>query len=215
MKLIILVVDDHESALYGTVYALKQKYSEAAFYTAQTATDALAYIKRLTPKLVLMDLSIPSQAGDLASTQTGIQVLKFLLDNYPMINIVVQSVCIQALVRLLHPMSQHQAGFTTVDKSLSILEMLKSVDRSLQGCVSIPKEFSIGIEVKREWIQMIELAFIEGLQDHAIADRMSISESMVRHYWKKVQNLLEIPSENGQNIRIQTEIRAREIGLID
>jgi hypothetical protein len=38
---------------------------------------------------------------------------------------------------------------------------------------------------------------------------------MVRHYWTKVQDVLGIYPEEGKNIRLQTELRAREEGLID
>ena len=61
----------------------------------------------------------------------------------------------------------------------------------------------------------LTLAFEEGLQDKAIAESMSISERMVRHYWSKLQDALNIYPEEGKNIRIQTEMRARAEGLID
>ncbi len=62
---------------------------------------------------------------------------------------------------------------------------------------------------------MLVLAFEEGLQDKTIAERMCISERMVRHYWSKLQDALDIYPEEGKNIRIQTEMKARSEGLID
>jgi DNA-binding NarL/FixJ family response regulator len=61
----------------------------------------------------------------------------------------------------------------------------------------------------------LKLAFQKGLQDKAIADRMNVSERSVRHYWTKIQDALQVYPDEGTNIRIQTEIRAREEGLID
>jgi DNA-binding NarL/FixJ family response regulator len=72
-----------------------------------------------------------------------------------------------------------------------------------------------GLEVKPEWLQVLQLAFQQGLQDKAIADQMKVSERTVRHYWSKVQDVLAVYPDPGKNIRIQTEIRAREEGLID
>ncbi|MEO1352887.1 MAG: LuxR C-terminal-related transcriptional regulator, partial [Cyanobacteria bacterium J06635_15] len=66
-----------------------------------------------------------------------------------------------------------------------------------------------------EWLEVLQLAFREGLQDKAIAEKMSISERTVRHYWTKVQDALGVYPNAGKNIRIQTEIRSREEGLID
>ena len=42
---------------------------------------------------------------------------------------------------------------------------------------------------------------------------------MVRHYWEKVQDALGLDCDElknqGKNLRIVTQIRAREVGLID
>ena len=72
-----------------------------------------------------------------------------------------------------------------------------------------------GLEVKIEWLKVLNLAFEEGLQDKAIAENMCISERMVRHYWSKLQDVLNVYPEEGKNIRIKTEIKARAEGLID
>jgi DNA-binding NarL/FixJ family response regulator len=64
-------------------------------------------------------------------------------------------------------------------------------------------------------MEVLRLAFKEGLMDKAIADEMKVAERTVRHYWTKVQDALGVYPEAGKNIRIQTEIRAREEGLID
>ena len=44
---------------------------------------------------------------------------------------------------------------------------------------------------------------------------MNIAERTVRNYWTKIQDLLEVYPEEDKNMRIQTESRAREVGLID
>ncbi len=68
-------------------------------------------------------------------------------------------------------------------------------------------------------MNLLTLAYQEGLQDKAIAQHISVSERMVRHYWLHLQEALGIDSEElknqGKNLRIITRIRAREIGLID
>jgi DNA-binding NarL/FixJ family response regulator len=85
----------------------------------------------------------------------------------------------------------------------------------MKGLIYTPRDMRTGIEVKPEWLEVLRLAFSEGLQDKAIADQMNVSERTVRHYWTKVQDALSVYPEAGKNIRIQTEIRAREEGLID
>lgn len=211
----ILIVDDHEAVLNGTVSAVQQAYPEANILTAQTSQLAQHQIEAYNPDLVVMDLSIPDQQGAAARTENGIQLLRSLLQKYPMLNIVVQSAYVKALVRLKPSINAHQGGFTIADKSLPLKEMLTKVDWALQGIVYTPREMRTGLELKPEWLKVLKLAFEDGLQDKAIAEQMNVSERTVRHYWTQVQDALSVYPDTGKNIRIQTEIRAREEGLID
>jgi len=211
----ILVVDDHEAVLNGTVSAVRQQYPEAEIITAQTAQTAQQQADNYSLDLVIMDLSMPEKPGDTARAETGIQLLRELMQKYPNLNIVVQSAYTKALVRLKPAINTHQGGFTIADKGLPLKEMLTKVDWAFQGLVYTPREMRTRLELKPEWLKVLKLAFEEGLQDKAIAENMNVSERTVRHYWTQVQDALSVYPETGKNIRIQTEMRAREEGLID
>ena len=207
----ILIVDDHEAVLRGTVSAIQQQYPEAEIFQAQTVENALEKLRSFKPNLAIVDISLPAKAGIRAEASAGIELIKTLLKDYPNLNIVVQSAEPKSLVRLKPTIYEHEAGFTVVDKSTSLQEMLTKVDWSLQGLVFTPKEMRSGLEVKEEWL----LAFIEGLKDKDIATRMNVAERTVRHYWTKIQDALEVYPEEDKNIRIITRNRAKEEGLID
>jgi DNA-binding NarL/FixJ family response regulator len=213
----ILVIDDHESVLGGTVDVLQKKYPSAEFITAVNAKNALDQMMISRPDLVVMDLSIPEHLGVTARPDIGVQLLRNLMKSYPHLNIVVQSAHVRTLVRIRPEIDAHKGGFTVADKSLSTQEMLTRVDWALQGLTHTKdiKGIHSGLEVKPEWLRVLTLAFEEGLQDKTIAERMCISERMVRHYWSKLQDALDIYPEDGKNIRIQTEMKARDEGLID
>ncbi|MDJ0795509.1 MAG: response regulator transcription factor [Calothrix sp. MO_167.B12] len=213
----ILVVDDHESVLSGTVDVLQHTYADAEFVKALNAENALEAIKISQPDLVVMDLSIPQRIGMIARPETGIQLLRTIMNEYPELNIVVQTAHVRTLVRVRPDIDAHKGGFTVADKSLTSQEMLTRVDWSLQGLTHTKdiKGIYSGLEVKPEWLRVLTLAFDEGLQDKAIALQMCVSERMVRHYWSKLQDALHVYPEEGKNIRIQTEMQAREEGLID
>lgn len=219
-RLQILVVDDHEVVLGGTIDLLKRQYPQAALLTAQTVEEALRLLKTEHPDVVVLDLSLPETSGGMAQVEAGVQLLKILMQDYPTLNLIVQSTYVKALVRIKPEIDQHKGGFTVADKGLSSKEMLTRVDWALNG-ITHTKDIRPGraLEVKPDWITVLKLAFHEGLQDRAIAKRMQVSERTVRHYWTKIQDVLEVyPEEDkqdGKNIRIQTEIRAREEGLID
>ncbi|WP_414550142.1 response regulator [Anabaena sp. CCY 0017] len=213
----ILVIDDHELVLGGTVELLRKHYSDAEFITAVNAENALNQITESQPDLVVMDLSIPEHAGTTARPDTGIQLLRTLMKDYQNLNLVVQSAHVRTLVRIRPDIDSHKGGFTVADKSLTTKEMLTRADWALQGLTHTKdiKGIHSGLEVKPEWLRVLTLAFEEGLQDKTIAERICISERMVRHYWSKLQDALDVYPEEGRNIRIQTEMRAREKGLID
>jgi DNA-binding NarL/FixJ family response regulator len=152
-----------------------------------------------------------------ARVDTGIQLLKVLMENYSHLNLVIQSAHVRTLIRIHPYLDNHQGGLTIADKSLSTPEMLTRVDWALQGLTHTKdiKGIHSCLEVKPEWLKVLNLAFEAGLQDKAIAENMCISERMVRHYWSKLQDALNIYPEAGKNIRIQTQIKARSEGLID
>ena len=211
----ILIIDDHAMVLGGTTTALKIHYPEAELYTAQTAQQGLEQVKVVSPDVIIIDLSMPERTGEAAKVDTGIQLLRQIMNDFPHLNIVVQSAHVKSLIRIKSAIAGHEGGFTIADKGLSMQEMLTKVDWAMQGVVFTPKEMRNGIEMKAEWLEVLRLAFGEGLQDKAIAERISVAERTVRHYWSKIQDVLDVYPDEGKNIRIQTEKRSREEGLID
>jgi DNA-binding NarL/FixJ family response regulator len=217
----IFLIDCHEICIGGTIEVLHSQYPNATILTAQTADNALHQLTISQPDLVIIDICVPEKPGVRASTNAGIQLLRNLMENYPNLNIVVHSAHIKSVVRIIPEIDAHTGGFTVADKTLSTKEMLARVDWALQGLTHTKeiKEIYAELELKPEWHNLLTLAFQEGLQDKAIAQRISVSERMVRHYWDKLQNALGIDGEElknqGKNLRIITQIRAREAGLID
>lgn len=214
-KQTFLVVDDHALVLGGTVSILKQEYPEAEILTAQNAQAALQQVEQIHPNLVIVDLVMPDTAGETAQAVSGLQLLKTLMERYPRQNIVVQSAHVRTLVWLKPTIDNHMGGFTIVDKSQPMKDMLMMVDWALRERTYTPKEIRNGLQLKPAWMQVLQLAFQEGLQDTAIAKRMNVSERTVQYYWTKIRDVLEVYPDNDKNLRIQTELRAREEGLID
>jgi DNA-binding NarL/FixJ family response regulator len=210
----ILIIDDHALILEGTLNLLSQQYPDTDFLTAQTAEDGYQSLQDNTIDLLVMDLSLPQKTGMTAEVDTGLNFLKTVLKSYPQLNIMVQSSYINALTRIKHEIDNHEGGFTVADKGISPSAMLTRVTWAMQG-VTHTKDLKTGLEVKPQWLEVLRLAFEEGLQDKAIAKQMCVSERMVRHYWSKIQDILEIYPEEDKNLRILTLKRAREEGLID
>ncbi|MDF5722473.1 MAG: response regulator transcription factor [Rhizonema sp. PD37] len=210
----ILIIDDHELVRYATINILRQQYPDAEIFQAQTSLEAINQVRSLEFNLIVIDLVIPENRGSSPRSDTGIQLLKTLMQHYLTLNIVVQSCYLRSLLQLKQAISDHEGGFTVVDKSLPMNEMLTKVEWAIKGVIYTPKEIRSGLEVKPEWLKVLHLAFDEGLQDMTIAKRMNVQTRAVRYYWTKIQDVLEVYPVPGQNLRIQTHIRAKEQGLI-
>lgn len=130
----------------------------------------------------------------------------------------VQTSYVKALIRIKHKIDNHQGGFVIADKRLPKEEMLMRANLALHGATHT-QDIKTGIELKSEWSEVLQLAFKKGLTDEAIAKKMYKSQRTVRTYWTRIQDVVGVyPDDcrqNGQNVRIQTEVRAREKGLID
>lgn len=213
-KKTIVAVDDHELILDGTIELLRQEYPDAEILTAKTAREVLELLENYLPNLVVMDLSIPEKPGMNAHIETGIQLLQKLMKQYPELNLMVQSMNVKALSQIKHEIDTHEGGLTIADKNLSKPEILTRVKWAMEG-ITHTKDLKMGLEVKPEWLEVLKLASDEGLQDKGIAKRMYKSERLIRHYWTKIQDLLEVYPEEDKNLRILTLKRAREAGLID
>ncbi|MEA5596050.1 response regulator transcription factor [Rivularia sp. UHCC 0363] len=217
----ILLIDNHELCLYGIFNILSSTYPNVEIITAKTAENALNQISTFKPDLLIMDIYISHQSGRNANVETGMQMLKQIVQHYPQLNIVIQSAHIKTLVRMKYEIDSHCGGFTVVDKSETVEEMLTRIRWALQGITHIKDIpcINFGLQEKPEWSRLLSLAYQEGLQDKAIAQHISVSERMVRHYWFNLQEALGIDSEQlkhqGKNLRIITRNRATEVGLID
>lgn len=212
-----VVVDDHDPVREETCRALKNRYPEARLFVARQASEVDTLVQKAKPDLVITDLSMPEWVGEPAQVEVGLNLLRSLLPKYPKLHFVVQSAHVKALVQLKASIDQHQAGFTIADKSLSSDQMLTKVDWALRGLLYTPPDMRLGLDIKPEWVKMLRLAFIDGLTDQVIAQRMRLPDYTVRHYWTRIQNAFSIypNTGDGDTMRIQTKHKARQLGLLD
>ncbi|MDJ0691475.1 MAG: response regulator [Xenococcaceae cyanobacterium MO_188.B32] len=216
-KLRILIVDDHELILRGTIEALRKHYPTAEIRTAQTKEETLEELKKLQPDLLLLDLSIPEKSGMEAETEIGVKLLKDLLQEQENLNIVVLSSNAKALVRIKSKINSYQGGFTVADKS-SIQDLLKKVDWSLEGLTNTKNlpELQNG-ELEPEWYDLLKLAN-KGMTDEKIGEKMNVCTKTIGNYWTKIRDVLHIYPESGRentHKKVRTLNKARELGYID
>ncbi|MEM9007660.1 MAG: response regulator transcription factor [Cyanobacteria bacterium P01_F01_bin.86] len=217
----VLVVEDHPTTLAGIHSVLQRFGDQIAVETRTTLREAKKAIQKSQPNLIILDLQLPETVGDNASTETGIQFLKDLMQSHPYLNIAVHTSYPDALIRIIPDIDNHRGGFTVTSKDSSTEKVFERFSAALQGYTHTRdiRSLKAGLELKPEWLATLDLACKDGYQDRAIAKHLHVSESMVRNYWSKIYDVLGIYPEDekgeGRNLRIVTCIKARDEGLID
>jgi DNA-binding NarL/FixJ family response regulator len=210
----ILLIDDHPLMLSSIKQLVEMQFPGASITTANTASAAERELANTDRdwQLVLADLSIPNENNDFARSETGLALLRKIMKLYPDLNLMVYSSNLKVLVQLKHQIDNHQGGFTIADKTLEPTEVCRRMQYAIDG-ITLTKEIRKGLELKPEWLSTLQLAD-RGLPDKAISEQLNVTERAVRHYWTKVQDVLEIDRDN-LNLRILTLNSARAAGLID
>lgn len=210
----ILIIDDHPLMLSSIKLLVQDQFPSSEITTVATAIDAIAELATTNREwnLVLADLSIPQQNGDTAKSETGIDLLREIMKLYPDLNLMIYSSSVKVLVQLKYQIDNHQGGFTIADKALESSEVQRRMQYAIE-CITLTKEIRKGLELKPEWLSTLQLA-AQGLQDKAISEQLNVTERAVRHYWTKLQDVLEVYNDN-VNLRVVTLKKAREAGLID
>lgn len=213
----ILIIDDHPLMLDSIKQLAQAQFSDATINTATTATAALQQLKDTAKnwQLVLADISIPKDDRDSAKSENGLELLREIMKLYPELNLMVYSSNIKVLVQLKHQIDNHLGGFTIADKISEAAEVQRRMQSAADGDTRT-KEIRKGLELKPIWLNTLQEAE-KGSQDKAIAEKLHVSERAIRHYWTKLQDVLEIyvDGNDKMNLRVLTLRRAREEGLID
>jgi DNA-binding NarL/FixJ family response regulator len=201
----ILLVDDHELFRSGLVRMLADRGIDVVG-TAASGEAALAVTARAHPDVVLMDLSLPGMSG--------IEATSRLVDSDPKIAVVVLTVMADE-VDLIDAILAGASGYLLKDASLD--EIIAGVEsaargesiiapqltgkllrrmRSRRGEIGAPRpQFT---EREREVLELM----IEGCDNAAIAERLYISKSTVKHHVAAILGKL------GVDNRVQAAVRA-------
>lgn len=219
----ILIVDDHDATLRGTLGAFTDKYPDSTLLWAQTTDAARTQLKKKQNfDLVVLDLSLPVTQGKAANANHGIELMKTILHSKQAPNILVMSANIKPVVRLKSLINAYTGGVAMLDKGQPLQDMLHLAEFSLRGSICWPQQVKGWLnkaafrkEFDSSWLEVLELWVKEGLNDKGLAQRLNVSERTVRNYWLRLQDNLCLQQQPNQDVRMQIYIAARELGLLD
>jgi two-component system, NarL family, response regulator DegU len=197
----ILLVDDHELMRIGLRTFLDRYADMKVVAEAQSSAVALEAAAREQPDIILLDLDLGSESGldlisalRMRSTRSRILVLTGLCDS----NVHRQAVRLgaaglvlkgQPISTLIQAIRQVAAGQAWLDSSL-VAEIVFELSEAQSAQKPDPADTKIARLTERE-LEVIGL-ICEGLQNKVIAQRLTISESTVRHHLTSVFTKLEV-----------------------
>lgn len=201
----IVLVDDHELFRSGLAKMLTDRGIDVVG-TAASGEAALAIAARAQPDVVLMDLSLPGMSGIEATSrlahshpQIAVVVLTVMTDESDLIDAILAG----ASGYLLKDASLDEiiAGVESAARGESIIapqltgKLLRRI-RSGRGEIGAPRPQLT--EREREVLALM----IEGRDNAAIAQRLYISQSTVKHHVAAILDKL------GVDNRVQAAVRA-------
>lgn len=189
MSLRVLVVDDHALFRDGMISLLNTSGMQVVG-SAANGKEAVSKAKSLLPDVVLMDIDMP--------VLSGIDATRQIIDSLPEITVVMLSISQEDNI-IVEALRAGAKGYLL--KSLRSDEFIKLLQGLERGVPPIPASVtaklinyvaqqSIFNEVLDNNLTRREIEVLghlgQGLQNRAIAERLSISENTVKYHIKNI-----------------------------
>lgn len=214
----VLVIDDHWSIIEnGISKILESSFSEPIIIiSARTTNDAVKQVKKYhsTLKLVIVDLRLPKEIEEIDDLMNGHQLLRNLMKDYPLLNLMVLSGCgASKLAPLKNEINNHQGGFTTASKDSSPDKIRVSIQRSVDGLRYTQDIKSEIMELTDREYQILILLCC-GQKNPQIASKLQIAPNTVKEYLKNIYRKMNISGKDCDS-RSMAIKKAGEAGYID
>jgi DNA-binding NarL/FixJ family response regulator len=205
----VVVADDHPMVRYGIAAVLADVDSVALVGEAADGDELLAVVRREKPDVVLTDLSMPGRSGleaiaalRASDPEVGVLVLTMHADDDSVLaalragakGYLIKGADRAELVRAIEAVAVGDAvyGAPVAHRIVALLTGAPERER-----------FPDLTEREREVLDLLAA----GLRNHAIADRLGLSEKTVRNHVSNVLLKLQVPD------RTAAALKAREAGL--
>ncbi|MEM9090121.1 MAG: hypothetical protein AAGC93_15385 [Cyanobacteria bacterium P01_F01_bin.53] len=219
-----------DPSLAATFQSLQSYYSKAeviAIETANCLEQAIddyesSVLKRHLPDLILVVLGSVCSETDEKIQQLLIRLMHSpsmpkhlpnpVTPNLGTPNIVLLAHDLSPLRQIICAINAYEGGFVALRYPCQLAEVVEHVPLAQAGLVHFPEEMTH--EFDRTWLEVLKLKFQEGLSDSAIARRLDVSDRAIRHYWRRIQQALNVSDDPDKDQHIQIEQAAREAELI-
>lgn len=212
----ILLVDDHEIVRFGLRLLIESQPGLRVVGETQSRDETIAAAEREQPDIVLLDLDLGPESGlelisELRRVAVATRIIVLTGIREPSLH---QQAVRQGAVGLVlkeHSMTillqaiEYVAGGRAWLDPRLVADVLTELSRACGAETVDPEQVRIATLTERE--REVVYLICEGLQNKAIAERLSISDATVRHHLTSIFSKLEL-----QN-RLELVIYAYRNGL--
>jgi DNA-binding NarL/FixJ family response regulator len=205
----VVVADDHPMVRYGIAAVLADVDSVELVGEAADGDELLAVVRQEEPDVVLTDLSMPRRSGleaiaalAVGHPEVGVLVLTMHADDDSVLaalragakGYLIKGADRAELVRAIEAVAGGDAVYGAPIAHRIVALLTRAPER---------ESFPELTEREREVLDLLAA----GLRNHAIADRLGLSEKTVRNHVSNVLLKLQVPD------RTAAALKAREAGL--
>ena len=203
----IVIVDDHPMFRDGVVYTLNNADGMSIVGEGANKEDALRLAHELLPDILLLDLNMPGQ---------GLEAIKLISSNYPVIKIVVLTASDQG-DDILEALKYGARGY--ILKGISGPELIQILRDIQQGLSYVPPSLAASLlasnrhgaalnsipqtELTKREEQILTLV-AEGQSNKEIGQKLFIAEKTVKHYMTNILQKLQVRN------RVEAVLRHKE-----
>jgi NarL family two-component system response regulator LiaR len=188
----VITVDDHEILRGGIKFSLLAFDDIELVGEARNGKEAIHLCAELQPDVVLMDLMMPEM--------NGVQTTRFIKEKYPKIQVLVLTSFVETDI-LREVMEAGAIGYllkgTSIDELAETVRcaaagLCKVSSEALQSLFQQPKSLSQPVyELTKRQQEVLALLSV-GLTNDAIAQKLKISPSTIRHHVTQILNKLGV-----------------------
>lgn len=186
----VLLVDDHRLVRDGIRSLLEESASAETIEvvgTASTGEEAMRMMEVETPDIVLLDFKLPGLPGD--------EVMRHLLALYPGLRVIILTAVTSGPIAK-KILDDGASGFISKDSGLP--EVIKAIDAVMKGERYVSSDIAQQLalanlegrdkvieQLSSRELQILQL-LADGLKNHQIAERLSLSPKTVSTYKKRM-----------------------------
>lgn len=199
---LFLVVEDHPEVAQNNCDFLQRLQPESLCVKAETPEAALERLKLETPGLAVLDLQFGTISGE-QSAQPGLDLLRLIFEQYPILNILVYTSEPSLLRPLVPCINEHEGGFVVVNKMERRSAFLAGAQSALNGELRMPRDLRQEMKLTARDLEVLELICKCALTDKVIAESMHVSLKTAQNYVQRLKEKLDIDStDKNTNSRV-------------